>query len=122
VAATEDKKRRELLAEAANYAADQEADRIRKLYRAYLESISALKSALGLPDKGVDANLLQFLTQEKWATSYANQTGQKTFVLHGMGAPPALALPGFPDGAADEDDGGEIGREQAAQGKPGSED
>ncbi|MFH1155623.1 MAG: SPFH domain-containing protein [Pseudomonadota bacterium] len=96
VAATEEKKRRELIAEAANYAADQEADRTRKLYKAYLESISALQAALGTSSKGVDANLLQFLTQEKWATAYANQTGQKTFVLHGMGRAPSLALPEMP--------------------------
>jgi regulator of protease activity HflC (stomatin/prohibitin superfamily) len=107
VAATEDKKRRELLAEAANYAADQEADRIRKLYRAYLESISSLQVALGTSKNGVDANLLQFLTQEKWATAYANQSGQKTFVLHGTARSPGLNLP-VPagDGAGGDNDGG----------------
>lgn len=93
VAATEEKKRRELIAEAANYAADQEADRIRKLYKAYLESISLLQKALGSSSAGADPELLQFLTQQKWATAYANQTGQKTFVLHGSSLPPALTLP-----------------------------
>jgi len=43
IEATEEKKRRELIAEADNYSADQEASRIRKLYAAYLESILILK-------------------------------------------------------------------------------
>ncbi len=93
VAATEEKKRRQLIAEAANYAADQEADRIKKLYRAYLESISSLQQALGRTDKGIDPELLKFLTQQKWATAYANQTDQKTFVLHDRGGAPSLTLP-----------------------------
>ena len=41
----------ELIAEAENYAADQEASRIRKLYAAYLESISNLQRALGRSDE-----------------------------------------------------------------------
>jgi hypothetical protein len=43
IEATEEKKRRELIAEADNYSADLEASRIRKLYAAYLESILILK-------------------------------------------------------------------------------
>jgi len=97
IAATEEKKRRELLAEAENYAADQEADRIRKLYQAYLESISSLQRALGSADKGVEPELLNFLTQQKWATAYTNQTGQKTFVLHGSQSSPSITLPLPPD-------------------------
>ena len=61
VEATEEKKRRELIAEAENYAADQEASRIRKLYAAYLESIQALQKALGRADGSTDVALLQFL-------------------------------------------------------------
>ncbi len=96
VEATEEKKRRELIAEAANYAADQEADRIRKLYKAYLESIGSLQDALGGKGKGISTDLLQFLTQQKWATAYANQTGQKTFVIHDSGVSPSLTLPPEP--------------------------
>jgi len=47
VEATEEKKHRQLIAEADNYAADQEADRIKKLYKAYLEGIQSLHIALG---------------------------------------------------------------------------
>ncbi|ACN14003.1 putative serine protease transmembrane protein [Desulforapulum autotrophicum HRM2] len=97
IAATEEKKRRELLAEAENYAADQEADRIRKLYTAYLESISSLQKALGTDGKGIEPDLLNFLTQQKWASAYANQTGQKTFVLHGSRVDPSMTLPAMPD-------------------------
>jgi len=93
VAATEEKKRRELIAEAENYAADQEAARIRKLYKAYLDSIRSLQLALGGEQQGINSDLLKFLTQQQWATSYANQSGQKTFVLHDSGAAPALTLP-----------------------------
>ena len=96
VEATEEKKRRELIAEAANYAADQEADRIRKLYKAYLDSISSLQDALGGKGQGISTELLQFLTQQKWATAYANQTGQKTFVMHDSRVSPALTLPPDP--------------------------
>jgi regulator of protease activity HflC (stomatin/prohibitin superfamily) len=95
VEATEEKKRRQLIAEADNYAADQEADRIKKLYKAYLEGISSLHSALGGSDKqGVNPALFEFLSQQKWATAYEkNQSEQKTFVLHGAGQTPSLTLP-----------------------------
>lgn len=82
VEATEEKKRRELIAEAENYAADQEASRIRKLYAAYLESIQALQKSLGRPDGATDKALLEFLTQQKWASAYEkNQSGQNTVVI-----------------------------------------
>ena len=95
VEATEEKKRRQLIAEADNYAADQEADRIKKLYKAYLEGIQSLHLALGGSDKqGVNPALFEFLSQQKWATAYEkNQSEQKTFVLHGAGRPPSLTLP-----------------------------
>ena len=97
VEATEEKKRRQLLAEADNYAADQEADRIKKLYKAYLEGIRSLHLALGGPrDLAVNPALFEFLSQQKWATAYErNQSNQKTFVLHGSGQPPSLTLPSF---------------------------
>lgn len=99
VAATEEKKKRELIAEAENYAADQEASRIRKLYAAYLESIRALQKALGRPDGSTDVPLLQFLTQQKWATAYEkNQEGRNTVVIQNTQGPPALTLP-HPDSA-----------------------
>jgi len=95
VEATEEKKRRQLIAEADNYAADQEADRIKKLYRAYLEGIQSLHLALGGSDKqSVNPALFEFLSQQKWATAYEkSQSEQKTFVLHGAGQPPSLTLP-----------------------------
>jgi regulator of protease activity HflC (stomatin/prohibitin superfamily) len=95
VEATEEKKRRQLIAEADNYAADQEADRIKKLYKAYLEGIRALHLALGGSDnQGISPALLEFLSQQKWATAYEkNQSDQNTFVLHGAGQPPSLTLP-----------------------------
>lgn len=94
VEATEEKKRRELIAEAENYAADQEASRIRKLYAAYVESIRELQKGVGRADGATDTALLQFLTQQKWATAYEkNQTGQSTVVIQNTEAPPALALP-----------------------------
>ena len=94
VEATEEKKRRQLIAEAENYAADQESDRIRKLYRAYLDGIQSLHKALGDGSRVVNPALLSFLSQQKWATAYEkSQTEQKTFVLHGSGPAPALALP-----------------------------
>ncbi len=97
VEATEEKKRRQLIAEAENYAADQESDRIRKLYKAYLDGIRSLHLALGgVEGQQVSADLLSFLSQQKWATAYEkNQTDQKTFVLHGSSQPPALTLPSF---------------------------
>lgn len=95
VEATEEKKRRQLIAEAENYAADQEAERIRKLYQAYLYGIQSLHRALGRTDtKGVNPALFDFLSQQKWASAYEkNESGQKTFVLHGLGSAPAITLP-----------------------------
>jgi regulator of protease activity HflC (stomatin/prohibitin superfamily) len=94
VEATEEKKRRELIAEAENYAADQEASRIRKLYAAYLNGIQSLQKALGRPDGSTDLPLLQFLTQQKWATAYEkNQGGQNTLVIQNTQGSPALTIP-----------------------------
>jgi regulator of protease activity HflC (stomatin/prohibitin superfamily) len=94
VEATEEKKRRELIAEAENYAADQEASRIRKLYAAYLDSIKSLQKALGRRDGSTDVALFQFLTQQKWATAYEkNQEGQQTIVIQNTQGTPALTLP-----------------------------
>ena len=94
VEATEEKKRRELIAEAENYAADQEASRIRKLYAAYLDSIQALQKGLGQSDGSTDVALFQFLTQQKWATAYEkNQEGQNTIVIQNTQGAPALTLP-----------------------------
>jgi regulator of protease activity HflC (stomatin/prohibitin superfamily) len=94
VEATEEKKRRELIAEADNYAADQEASRIRKLYAAYLTGIRDLQHALGRPDGSTDLPLLQFLTQQKWATAYEkNQAGQNTLVIQNTQSSPALTIP-----------------------------
>ena len=105
VEATEEKKRRELIAEAENYAADQEASRIRKLYAAYLESIRGLQNALGQPDGSTDKALLDFLVQQKWASAYEkNQAGQNTFVIQNTGDAPNLTLPSLSEQA---DDGGE---------------
>lgn len=95
VEATEEKKRRQLIAEAENYAADQEADRIKKLYKAYLEGIRSLHLSLGGTDSSsVNPALFEFLSQQKWAAAYEkNQSEQTTFVLHGAGPSPALTLP-----------------------------
>jgi regulator of protease activity HflC (stomatin/prohibitin superfamily) len=94
VEATEEKKRRELIAEADNYAADQEASRIRKLYAAYLDSIQALQKALGRSDGSTDTALFQFLTQQKWATAYEkNREGQNTIVIQNTQGAPNLTLP-----------------------------
>jgi len=97
VEATEEKKKRQLIAEAENYAADQEADRIRKLYTAYLTGIKSLHLALGGGDtENVNPALLEFLSQQKWAAAYEkNQSDQNTFVLHGSGLSPSLTLPGL---------------------------
>jgi regulator of protease activity HflC (stomatin/prohibitin superfamily) len=97
VEASEEKKRRELIAEAENYAADQEASRIRKLYAAYLESIKSLQEALGRKDGFTDTALLEFLTQQKWATAYEKQAqGQNTVVIQNtQGNTPAITLPTF---------------------------
>jgi len=94
VEATEEKKRRQLIAEAENYAADQEADRIRKLYQAYLDGIKSLHLALNGSSNTVNPAILDFLSQQKWATAYEkNQTDQKTFVLHSKGETPSVTLP-----------------------------
>lgn len=94
VAATEEKKRRELIAEAENYAADQEASRIRKLYAAYVDGITALQQSIGRTDGTTDTAILQFLTQQKWATAYEkNQEGQHTVVIQNTQGSPALTLP-----------------------------
>jgi len=94
VEASEEKKRRELIAEAENYAADQEASRIRKLYAAYVDSIQALQKSIGRPDGATDAAILDFLSQQKWATAYEkNEQGQTTMVIHNTGESPALTLP-----------------------------
>jgi regulator of protease activity HflC (stomatin/prohibitin superfamily) len=94
VAATEEKKRRELIAEAENYAADQEASRIRKLYAAYLEGVQALQKGLGRPDGSTDTAILQFLVQQQWASAYEkNQEGQNTMVIQNTRGQTALTLP-----------------------------
>nr|WP_321399532.1 SPFH domain-containing protein [uncultured Desulfobacter sp.] len=95
VEATEEKKRRQLIAEAENYAADQEAQRIQKLYKAYLDGIQSLHLALGgQAGQQVNPNLFEFLSQQKWASAYEkNESNQKTFVLHDGGKAPAITLP-----------------------------
>ncbi len=94
VEASEEKKRRELIAEAENYAADQEASRIKKLYAAYLDGISALQNEIGRKDGSTDTALLQFLVQQKWASAYEkNQTGQNTVIIQGSGETPPVTLP-----------------------------
>ena len=94
VEATEEKKRRELIAEAENYAADQEASRIRKLYAAYLEGIEGLQRSVGGSSGATNQALLQFLTQQKWATAYEkDQGGQHTVVIQNTQGSPALTLP-----------------------------
>lgn len=94
VEASEEKKRRQLIAEAENYAADQEASRIKKLYAAYLDGISALQKEIGRNDGSTDVALLQFLVQQKWADAYEkNQTGQNTVVIQSNGDTPPITLP-----------------------------
>ena len=94
VEATEEKKRRELIAEAENYAADQEASRIRKLYAAYVDGVKALQQSIGREDGATDEAILQFLTQQKWATAYEkNQEGQQTVVIQNTQGSPTLTLP-----------------------------
>jgi regulator of protease activity HflC (stomatin/prohibitin superfamily) len=94
VEATEEKKRRELIAEAENYAADQEASRIRKLYSAYVEGIEALQKKIGRADGSTDQAILEFLNQQKWAAAYEkNQEGQNTVVIQNTQGSPALTLP-----------------------------
>lgn len=95
VEASEEKKRRQLIAEAENYAADQEASRIKKLYAAYLSGISGLQKEIGRDDGSTDRALLRFLVQQKWADAYEkNQTGQNTVVIQsGSETPVTLPLP-----------------------------
>ncbi len=94
VEATEEKKRRELIAEAENYAADQEASRIRKLYAAYLESIESLQKAIGRSDGVTDVAIFEFLNQQKWAAAYEkNQGDQQTIVIQNTQGSPALTIP-----------------------------
>jgi len=91
--ASEEKKRRELIAEAENYAADQEASQTRKLYAAYTESIREMRHALGITSSN-EPYLLDFLNQQKWASAYQkNQQGQNTFVLNNSGSAVPLTLP-----------------------------
>jgi regulator of protease activity HflC (stomatin/prohibitin superfamily) len=91
--ASEEKKRRELIAEAENYAADLEASRTRKLYAAYSESIRDFRQSLGLRGDG-DRYLFEFLNQQKWAAAYEkNQQGQNTFVLTNTAGAPPVVLP-----------------------------
>jgi len=91
--ASEEKKRRELIAEAENYAADQEASRTRKLYAAYSNSIREFRDQLGLRPSESQA-LFDFLNQQKWATAYEkNQHGQNTFVLNNSGGATPVVLP-----------------------------
>lgn len=94
VEASDEKKRRELIAEAENYAADQEASRIRKLYAAYVDGVSQLKKAVGRPDGSTDTALFKFLDQQRWAAAYEkNQTGQNTVVIQNTDSSPAVTLP-----------------------------
>jgi len=94
VEASEEKKRRELIAEAENYAADQEASRIRKLYAAYIDGVSRLLKAGGQPDGSTDTALLNFLDQQRWAAAYEkNQSGQNTVVIQNTDHGPAVTLP-----------------------------
>ena len=103
--ASEEKKRRQLIAEAENYAADQEASRIRKLYAAYLEGISALQKGIGGGDGSMDSALLRFLVQQKWADAYEkNQTGQNTVVIQGGLDGPPVTLPLPPTLAGEEEE------------------
>ena len=86
--ASEEKKRRELIAEAENYAADLEASRTRKLYAAYSQAISDFRQSVGL-HPGNEGKLFDFLNQQRWASAYEkNQQGQNTFVLNNAGRPP----------------------------------
>ncbi len=102
VEATEEKKRRELIAEAENYAADQEASRIRKLYAAYLDSIESLQKAIGRSDGATDVALFEFLNQQKWASAYEkNQGDQQTIVIQNTQGTPALTIPPLTPAAKD---------------------
>jgi hypothetical protein len=98
VEATEEKKRRELIAEAENYAADQEASRIRKLYAAYVDGIQALQKSVGratAPPIPPSA----FSDPAEWATAYEkNQEGQNTVVIQNTeGRALDLPAPAIPE-------------------------
>lgn len=102
-AASEEKKRRELIAEAENYAADLEASRTRKLYTAYRDSIRDMRQALGF-DRSSDPYLFDFLNQQRWAAAYEkNQQGQNTFVLNNSGSATSITLPPLPSMKTDTD-------------------
>jgi regulator of protease activity HflC (stomatin/prohibitin superfamily) len=91
--ASEEKKRRELIAEAENYAADLEASRTRKLYAAYSDSIQQMRKSLGISSAN-DPSLFDFLNQQKWAAAYEkNQQGQNTFVLNNTATAVPVTLP-----------------------------
>ena len=91
--ASEEKRRRELIAEAENYAADLEASRTRKLYAAYSESIQQMSQALQM-SKANTPHLFDFLNQQKWAAAYEkNQRGQNTFVLNNSSSAVPVTLP-----------------------------
>lgn len=91
--ASEEKKRRELIAEAENYAADLEASRTRKLYAAYSESIKQMRISLGLTNAN-DPSLFDFLNQQKWASAYQkNQQGQNTVVINNTSSAVPVTLP-----------------------------
>ena len=88
VEATEEKKRRELIAEAENYAADQEASRIRKLYAAYLESIQALQHAW------VDRTVP--LTRPCWIFSFSRNGPRPTRKTRAARTPWSSKIPSQP--------------------------
>ena len=91
--ASEEKKRRELIAEGENYAAEQEASQTRKLYAAYTESIREMRQSLGISSNN-ERYLLDFLNQQKWASAYQkNQQGQNTFVLNNTASNVPVTLP-----------------------------
>ena len=89
VEATEEKKRRELIAEAENDAADQEASRIRKLYAAYLESIQSLQKAIGRTDGTTDVALFEFLTRAEMGRGVRKKPGRSANRCHSEDANPA---------------------------------
>ena len=94
--ASEEKKRRELIAEAENYAADLEASRTKKLYAAYSESIQQMSQSLKMDNADIPA-LFDFLNQQKWAAAYQkNQQGQNTFVINNSSAALPITLPSPP--------------------------
>ena len=91
--ASEEKRRRELIAEGENYAADQEASRTRKIYAAYTESIQLMSRSLKVSDANTP-HLFDFLNQQKWAAAYEkNQQGQNTFVLNNSSSSVPVTLP-----------------------------